>query len=89
MSVFTQCIDCLEGPLRWEDLLRMVIFVDSDGSHYLNLKFSEKEQCDDYEPAVDCASPQTAIELFSQTIVEDDCGNCAINFIANICDACD
>lgn len=89
MSVFTECVGCLEHPLRWEDLLGMVIFKDSDDSWYLNIKFNEKEQCDDYENAVNCASPQTAIEMFARLIVEDDCGNCAINIIANICDACD
>ena len=52
------------------------------------MKFNEKEQCDDYEPAVECGANQSAVELFAQTIVEDDCGNCAINFIANICDEC-
>jgi len=89
MSEFTKCMGCLEQPVTWEDILKMVIFKDSDDSYYLNLKFNEKEQCDDYEPAVVCGANQSATELFAQTIVEDDCGNCAINFIANICDACD
>ena len=89
MSVFTECVACLEGPLDMLTLLKLIIVKDSDDSYYLNTKFNEKEQCDDYEPAVDCASPTTIEELFARLIVEDDCGMCALNFIANICDACD
>ena len=89
MSTFNECIGCLEGPVSWELLLRLIIVKDSDGSYYLNTKFNEKEQCDDYEPAASCDSHTTALELATQLIVEDDCGNCALNFIANICDACD
>ena len=88
MSKFTDCLACLEGPITWETILRLVIVKDSDGSHYLNTKFNEKEQCDDYEPAVSCASHTSAQELVRAVLVEDDCGMCALNFIANICDAC-
>lgn len=88
MSTFTECVGCLEGPLDWLTLMKLIIVKDSDDSYYLNTKFNEKEQCDDYEPAADCASTDTEIELFARLIVEDDCGNCALNFIANICDAC-
>lgn len=89
MSLFTECIGCLEGDVTLETLLRLIIVKDSDGSYYLNTKFNEKEQCDDYEPAVDCGSHATVEELLKAVLVEDDCGMCALNFIANICDACD
>ena len=89
MSTFTECIGCLEQDISWETILRLIIVKDSDNSYYLNTKFNEKEQCDDYEPAVSCESHETALELVKRLIVEDDCGNCALNFIANICDACD
>lgn len=88
MSTFTECLGCLEGDVTLVTLLRLTILKDSDGSYYLNTKFNEKEQCDDYEPAVECGSDVTVEELLKRLIVEDDCGNCAWNFIANICDAC-
>ena len=69
-------------------MLKLTIVVDADGSHYLNTKFNEKEQCDDYTPAALCTTPQSLEDLLKLLIVEDDCGNCAWNFIANICDAC-
>lgn len=88
MSTFNECVGCLEQPLDFVTLLRLIIVKDSDGSYYLNTKFNEKEQCDDYVPAASCASTETVEELFARLIVEDDCGNCALNFIANICDVC-
>lgn len=89
MSTFTRCLDCLEHPLTWETLLSLVILKDSDGSHYLNIYYNECLDCDEYSPAADCESPQTAKELFATLIVEDECGNCAINIKSNICEACE
>lgn len=87
MSVFTECIGCLE-EVDLLTMLKLTIVVDSDGSYYLNTIFAEKEQCDDYSPAASCASFETAEELLQRLISEDDCGNCAWKFIANICNAC-
>ena len=89
MSTFTECIGCLQHPLKWETLMSMLIQVDADGSHYLNLNFNECLDCEDYSPAVDCVSPQSLIEMFALLIVEDECGNCALNFKSNICEACE
>ena len=50
MSVFNSCIGCLED-VDLLTMLKLTIVVDSDGSYYLNTKFNEKEQCDDYDPA--------------------------------------
>lgn len=88
MSTFTECIGCLEQPITWETILRLIIVKDSDDSYYLNLKFNEKEQCDDYDPAASCESMDTAKELVTRLLVEDDCGFCSLNILANICDAC-
>jgi len=89
MSTFTECVGCLQHPLKWETLVAMLIQVDADGSHYLNLNFNECLDCEDYEPAVNCVSPQSLIEMFAKLIVEDECGNCALNFKSNICEACE
>jgi len=89
MSTFTECVECLEGPLTWELLLSLVILQDSDGSRYLNIYYNECLDCDEYSPAVNCASPQTALQLFGTLIVEDECGNCALNIKSNICEACE
>lgn len=89
MSTFTECVGCLQHPLKWETLMAMLIQVDADGSHYLNLNFNECLDCEDYSPAVDCVSPQSLIEMFALLIVEDECGNCALNFKSNICEACE
>lgn len=88
MSLFDECIGCLEQPITFETILRLIIVKDDDDSYYLNLKFNEKEQCDDYEPAAECASHTTAEELIRRLIVEDDCDMCALNVLANICDVC-
>ena len=88
MSVFTECIGCLEQEVTLATLLRLTVLVDSDGSHYLNLKFNEKEQCDDYDPVPNCESPLSVENILKRLIVEDDCGYCAWNIVANICDAC-
>jgi len=69
--------------------MAILIQVDADGSHYLNLNFNECLDCEDYSPAVDCVSPQSLIEMFALLIVEDECGNCALNFKSNICEACE
>lgn len=66
----------------------MVMRQDSDNTIYLNLKFNEKEQCDDYEAAFECLQDVTAEEIAKLLIVEDDCGKCSINILANICDVC-
>ena len=89
MSTFTECIGCLQQPLRWEVLFALLIQQDSDGSRYLNLNFNECLDCEEYEPAVNCVSPQSLIEMFASLIVEDECGNCALNFKSNICEACE
>jgi len=89
MSTFTECVGCLQHPLKWETLMAMLIQVDADGSHYLNLNFNECLDCEDYSPAVDCVSPQSLIEMFALLIVEDECGNCSLNFKSNICEACE
>lgn len=88
MSLFDECVACLDQPITLEQLFRLTVVKDSDDSYYLNIKFNEKEQCDDYTPAAECASMTTLPELLRRLVVEDDCGNCAWNIIANICDAC-
>ena len=67
----------------------MVMRQDSDNSVYLNIKFNEKEQCDDYSSAFDCLQDIPLEDVLSTLIVEDDCGKCSINIIANVCDVCD
>lgn len=88
MSVFVKIFDCPNFPLKIPDILKAVMRVDSDGSVYINVKFNEKEQCDDYELAYDCNASLPLVEMLKQLIVEDDCGVPAINIIANICDVC-
>lgn len=88
MSTFTLCIDCLT-PITIPQALKQVMRQDSDNSIYLNLKFNEKEQCDDYETAFECLQDVTIEEMLKLIIVEDDCGKCSINILANICDVCD
>lgn len=85
MSTFTECVGCLQQPQTWEELLPMVILEDDDGTKYWNVQLNEREGNCDYSPGVDCISPQTLIELFASTIVEDECGFCAINILGN-CD---
>lgn len=87
MSVFTLCIDC-NTPITIPEALKMVMRQDSDNTVYLNIKFNEKEQCDDYEMAFSCLEDMTIEEMLKTIIVEDDCGKCAINILANVCDVC-
>lgn len=87
MSVFTLCIDCLT-PITIPEGLKQVMRQDDDGSVYINLKFNEKEQCEDYESAFECLQDVTIEEVLKLLIVEDDCGKCAINIVANVCDVC-
>ena len=88
MSLQTLCIGCLT-PITIPEALSQVMWQDSDGSVYLNIKFNEKEQCDDYEAGIDCLQDVTLEEMLKLIIVEDDCGNCSISILANICDVCD
>ena len=84
MSVFTECVACLQGPLTWEQLAQLVQVQDSDGTKYWNVQLNERlSDCDEYSPAVDCISPQSLIEMFANAIVEDECGMCAINILGN------
>ena len=87
MSTFTLCIDCLT-PITIPEAFKTVMRQDDDGTIYLNLKFNEKEQCDDYEAAFGCLQDVTLEGLAKLIIVEDDCGYCALNILANICDVC-
>jgi hypothetical protein len=85
MSTFTECIGCLQQPLKWEQLAAFVIVEDTDGTKYWNVQLNERGSCSEYSPGVNCISPQSLIELFASTIVEDECGLCAINILGN-CD---
>lgn len=87
MSTFTLCVDCLTH-ISIPEGLKLVMQQDSDNTIYLNVKFNEKEQCDDYEAAFDCLHDMTLEEILKLLIVEDDCGNCSINILANVCDVC-
>lgn len=88
MSIFTACIPC-NVPVTIPEMWGKVLWQDSDNTIYLNIKFNEKEQCDDYENVIECAANMPLEDMLARLIVEDDCGNCAINIIANICDVCD
>ena len=87
MSVFVKCFDCLTR-VDIPTALKSVMRQDDDGSIYINIKFNEKEQCDDYSLAYGCLGTTTMEDMIQSLIVEDDCGNCSINVIANICDEC-
>ena len=89
MSTFVKVFDCPNMPVKIPDILKSVVRIDSDGSVYINFKFNEKEQCDDYELAFECMQDIPLEEMLKTVIVEDDCGKPAINIIANICDVCD
>ena len=89
MSVFLKVFDCPLDVLKIPDVLRAVMRVDADGSVYINVKFNEKEQCDDYELAFDCNAQLPLEEMVKTLIVYDDCGKPALNILANICDVCD
>ena len=88
MSVFVKIFDCPLDVVKIPDVLRAVMRVDEDGSVYINVKFNEKEQCDDYELAWDCNATLPLEEMIKTLIVEDDCGKPALNILANICDVC-
>ena len=87
MSIQTLCIGC-HTPITVPEALKQVMRQDDDGSVYLNIKFNEKEQCDDYEAGIDCLIDVSLEEMLKLIIVEDDCGKCAISILANICDVC-
>ena len=89
MSTYTECVQCLQGPLTWNTLLSLIIQKDTDGSRHLNIYYDECLGCDEYSPAASCASPQTVLEMFAQLIVEDECGNCALHIKSNICESCE
>ena len=86
MSTFTLCIPC-NTPVTIPEMLSMVMRQDADNTLYINLKFNEKEQCEDYSE-FGCIEELTAEEILKLLIVEDDCGKCSLNILANICDVC-
>ena len=84
MSTFTECLACIQHPIKLETAVQLVIVQDTDGTKYWNVQLNERiSDCDEYSSAVDCISPQTFAELFLSTIVEDECGMCAINILGN------
>ena len=85
MSTFTECLKCIQLPIKLETVAQFLIVEDSDGTKYWNVQLNERGSCSEYSPGVNCASPQTFAELFLSTIVEDECGMCAINILGN-CD---
>lgn len=88
MSVLTKCLECLD-EVNWLDALKRAILKDSDGNYYLNLYYSDCDDCDNFEPAVECSSDYSFEEMIKATLVEDDCGFCAIALTGNVCSACE
>jgi hypothetical protein len=71
-------------------MMKLLIVKDAENNFYLNVFYAEcPVDCDDLTPAIDCASHYTFVQLFRNLIVEDECGNCALSLIGNICSACE
>ena len=90
MSVLEKCIPCSTEPIDWLTALKKCIVKDSDGNYYLNVYYTEcPDDCDEITPAPDCVSDFGIEELFKNSLVTDECGNCAISLVGNICEACE
>lgn len=89
MSVCSRLLGCLETEVDWLTLLKLLIVKDSDGNHYLNLCYSDCEDCNNLDWAVDCSSDMTIEQLFKNLITEDECGLPALHLTGNICVACE
>ena len=89
MSTFTLCFDCPTYPVKIPDMLRKILRQDDDGTFYVNIYFNQRNNCDLYELAYDCNEVPPLESMVKDIIVEDDCGDCALNVLINICDTCE
>jgi len=89
MSVFVKVFDCPTFPVKIPDALRSLIRQDDDGGIYLNIYFNQRIDCDTYTDAYDCNALPPLEEMIKDIIVEDECGDPALNVLVNICDTCE
>jgi len=88
MSVFVKVFDCPQHPVKIPDALRALIRQDDDGGIYLNIYFNQRNNCDLYEQAYGCLELPPLEDMVKDLIVEDECGDPALNVLINICDVC-
>lgn len=88
MATQDTIVQCLDLPLDWLTLLKMIIVTDADGNFYLNVYYNDAPDCEALTPAVACITNETIEQLLRNIIVEDECGNPALALTGNICAVC-
>ena len=88
-SICERFFSCPTVPIKWDVLLKLVSVADADADEYINICYHDRDECDDYEQAFDCIQDWTLEQILKKIIKNDDCGNPAIQVLANICTACE
>ena len=76
MSILVPCISCDGGWTTLKQLFKGLIYEDSDGNQYFNIKFIPCGAQD--SPAVTCGGNVTLEQLIKGSIVVNDCDQCAL-----------
>ncbi len=82
-----RCISCPDNPTA-EEMFFLLLLQDLDKNEFLNINYTERNLCDDYEPAFECIQDATFEEILRLILVEDECGRCSLNVLGNVCDLC-
>lgn len=88
MAEFDKYISCLDPPLDWKTMLKMVMIEDEDNNKYINFYYTERDECSDMEQAYECLIDLTFEEILKLLIVEDACGRPALSLTGEICLEC-
>lgn len=88
MAEFDKFISCLDPPVDWRTMLKMLMLEDDDNNKFINFYYTERDECEDMEEAYDCLIDLTFEEILKLLIVEDACGRPAISVTSTICADC-
>jgi len=88
MSYCPRFFNCLNGNADLESVIKTLSVKDDDGNEFINICYTDRGNCNDYEMAFECLQDATLEDILELIIGEDDCGRPAINVLANICQDC-
>lgn len=89
MSVCDKLIGCFTPHVSWKALINLLTVEDAEGNQFFNICYNDRGSCREYEQAYECIQDWTLEQVLKLIIVEDECGNPAIQVLANICEECE
>jgi len=88
MSICPKLIGCFTPHVNWKALLELLTVEDAEGNQFFNICYTDRAKCSSYESAFECLQDATLEEVLKLIVVEDECGNPALQLLANICQEC-